>query len=80
MSRNQTGSVICIRDVHRIPIKSLLLTAYPKRRWINQSTDRPLSLILERKASFVHLAFSDTHDDPRLRENNLRLWNMKISF
>ena len=65
MSRNRPDPS-CIRDVHGFPSKSLLLPAYPK------TVDKPvhgcpLSLILE-KLPLLHLAFSDTHDDPRLRK------------
>ena len=80
MSRHETCAVICIVNIYRISVKSLLIADYTVRRGVHKSPDRSLPLILKRKASSVFFSLSYSHNNPRLRENNIRLWNMKISF
>ena len=80
MSRHQPGTVICIIDINRVPIEALFLTMDTIRRGIYKPSDSPLALVLQGKTPLIHLPLTDTHNNPCLGENNLRLRNVKISF
>ena len=80
MSRHKPRTVICIIDIHRIAVKPLLVAVDTVRGGIDQSADGPLPLVLERKAPPVFFSLADTHDDPRLREDDLRLRDVEIPF
>ena len=76
----QSCTIICIVDIHRIAVKSLLITLHTIRRGIDKTTDGPFPLILEREAPPVFFTLADSHDNPGFRENDLRLRNMEIPF
>src|SRR5699024_4321732 len=80
MPRHKSCSVICIINIYRISVKALLITDHTVRGWIYKAADRSFPLILKRETSPVFFSLSDSHNNPGLRENNIRLWNMKISF
>src|SRR5699024_7721068 len=67
-------------NVDRIGIKTLLIAVHTIRRGIHEPADRTLPLILKGKTPSVFFTLADTHYDPCLRENNLRLRDMEISF
>ena len=59
MSRHKSSSIVCIINIYRISIKTLLCALYTIGRRIYKSTYCPFPFILQRKASLIFFSFSD---------------------
>ena len=80
MPGQKPAAVICIINIDRIAVKALLVTLNTIRGGIYKASYGPLPLVLEREAPPVFFSLADAHDDPRLRKDDLRLWDVKIPF